>query len=148
VREIRTRGSVRGAARKGRPYRVWTSDTPPRRTAWCFRPTRPGRTAIRPRIACYRRRHQEDLLLATESIRTSGVRFQSRQCGAGCTDLSDNVVFGEGADGDAWRSFLRVSLSVRNPFDLEAVLFSRKSGNHPAIRASWGHGFVRLSGGA
>jgi hypothetical protein len=92
---------------------------------------------------------KKHLALATEAvIRTSGVCFQFRECGAGCTDLSDRVVFGEEAAGDAWRSFLRVPLFVRNPLDLEAVLFSRKSGNHPAIRASCGHGFVRLSGGA
>jgi hypothetical protein len=60
----------------------------------------------------------------------------------------DDATIDEGVDRRARRSGVRVSRFVRNPFDLEAVLFSRKRGNHPAIWASMGHGFVRFSGGA
>lgn len=79
--------------------------------------------------------------------RTSGVRFQSCECATGGL-IRESEAIDEGIDRFAVRSLVRVVRIVRYPFDLEAVLFSRKSGNHPAIWASMGHGFVRFSGGA
>ncbi len=78
--------------------------------------------------------------------RTSGVRFLSRERSVVCAVVDATI--DEGVDRRERRSRVRVIRSVRNLFDLEAVLFSRESGNHPAIRASMGQGFVRLSGGA
>jgi hypothetical protein len=92
---------------------------------------------------------KKDLSLAPEAVvRTSGVHFQSRECASGCADPSDDAAANEGDGGGAWRLLFRVSLFVRNRWDIEAVLFSRNCGNHPATWASRVHGFIRLSGGA
>lgn len=85
-----------------------------------------------PRIAVAHREggHVKACFACTPAIVSlrSGVRFPSRDC------------------DPRGRRVLRASLGVRCPLDLEAVLFSREGGNHPAIRAFEGHGFVRLSG--
>jgi hypothetical protein len=66
----------------------------------------------------------------------SGVRWQSRECVTRCVEPS------------RWDSPAHVGGGTRYSLDIEAFLFSRERGNQLAIRASLGHGFFRLSGGA
>src|SRR5262249_6240205 len=76
-------------------------------------------------------------------VLTAGVRSQSRHQGPG--HVAHAHVTSEGAArGDVWPSVLQRTSFVRGPADREAVvMFSRhQGGNHPALWASGGHGFI------
>ena len=57
--------------------------------------------------------------------RTSGVRFQCRECSMVCAWAGCNAIE-EGVDRRIRRWHVRILGIVRNPLDLEAALFSRK----------------------
>ncbi len=81
------------------------------------------------------------------AVLASGVHLRSRHAGPG--DRSpDRTVPVEVAGDSSRRSVLRDSVVDHHSLDFKAVSFSRKCGNHPSIRASKCHGFIRFSGGA